>query len=66
MRKYSISMGYLHKYPQQSYQDCHISFYYLIIIETYSNTLNRFKVVFFNFASLHSVICIVRVVDAHT
>lgn len=47
MRKYSISMGYLHKYPHQSYQDCHISFYYLIIIETYSNTLNRFKVVFF-------------------
>lgn len=46
MRKYSISMGYLHKYPQQSYQDCHISFYYLIIIETYSNTLNRFKVFF--------------------
>lgn len=47
MRKYSISMGYLHKYPHQSYQDCHISFYYLIIIETYSNTLNRFKVFFF-------------------
>lgn len=40
-------MGYLHKYPHQSYQDCHISFYYLIIIETYSNTLNRFKVGFF-------------------
>lgn len=47
MRKYSISMGYLHKYPHQSYQDCHISFYYLIIIETYSNTLNWFKVGFF-------------------
>lgn len=46
MWKYSISMGYLHKYPHQSYQDCHISFYYLIIIETYSNTLNRFKVFF--------------------
>lgn len=47
MQKYSISMGYLHKYPHQLYQDCHISFYYLIIIEMYSNTLNRFKVFFF-------------------
>lgn len=47
MQKYSISMGYLHKYPHQLYQDCHISFYYLIIIEMYSNTLNRFKVFFY-------------------